>query len=103
MIYLDLKKAYDTLDRDQTLSLLQQYGVGNNICTIIQTVWNKDAMIPRQKQYFGQPFKEDCGVLQEDIISPTIFNIVVDAVIRECEIQLANYGQPIFQFLPMTK
>jgi Reverse transcriptase (RNA-dependent DNA polymerase) len=98
MIFLDIKKAYNTLDRDQTLSLLQQYAVGNNICTIIQTVWNKDTMIPCQWQYYGQRFKADSGVWQGDIISPTIFYIVVDAVICECEIQSAHYGQPIFQF-----
>jgi hypothetical protein len=42
-------------------------------------------------------------VLQGDIISLTIFNIVVDAVIRECEIQSANYNQTIFQFYANNK
>jgi Reverse transcriptase (RNA-dependent DNA polymerase) len=46
MLFLDIKKAYDTLDRDRTISLLRQYGVGDNICNIIQTVWSKDTMIP---------------------------------------------------------
>jgi hypothetical protein len=29
-VLLDLKKAYDTLDRDRTLLILERYGVGPN-------------------------------------------------------------------------
>jgi hypothetical protein len=31
MVFLDLKKAYDTLDRDRTLKILEGYGVGANV------------------------------------------------------------------------
>jgi Reverse transcriptase (RNA-dependent DNA polymerase) len=38
MLFLDIKKAYSTLDCDRTISLLQQYGVGDNIYNILQNV-----------------------------------------------------------------
>ena len=31
MIFLDLKKAYDTLNRPQAMRILEGYGVGRNI------------------------------------------------------------------------
>ena len=31
MIFMDLKKAYDTLDRNRTMKILKGYGVGENI------------------------------------------------------------------------
>ena len=42
-----------------------------------------DTMVPKQAGFYGQPFKASRGVRQGDIISPMIFNIVTDAVIRE--------------------
>jgi hypothetical protein len=30
MVFMDLKKAYDTLDRDRTMKILKGYGVGEN-------------------------------------------------------------------------
>jgi hypothetical protein len=38
-VFLDLTKAYDTLDHDHTLSILEAYGVGPHIRATIQTVW----------------------------------------------------------------
>jgi Reverse transcriptase (RNA-dependent DNA polymerase) len=84
-VFLDLKKAYDTLDRDRTLQILQGYEVGPNIRNIIAQTWAMDRMIPRQAGFYGEPFKTSRGVRQGDIMSPTVFNIVCDAVIRHCE------------------
>jgi hypothetical protein len=42
-------------------------------------------MIPKQAGFYGTPFTAHRGVRQGDIISPMIFNVVCDAVIRECE------------------
>ena len=82
MIFLDLKKAYDTLGRGQAIRVLQGYGVGANLLRLIQASWAGDTMIPRQAGYYGRPFKDNRGVRQRDILSPLIFNIMVDAVVR---------------------
>jgi hypothetical protein len=85
MVFLDLKKAYDTLDRKRTLDILKGYGAGINVRRIISQVWEGDTMVPKQAGYFGNAFKANRGVKQGDITSPMIFNIVEDAVIREYE------------------
>ena len=82
MVFIDLKKAYDTLDRHQALRILKAYGVGPNLIRIIQTVWEGDTLVPRQSGYYGRPLRARRGVRQGDIISPLIFNIMVDAVVR---------------------
>ena len=82
MVFIDLKKAYDTLDRKEAMRILEGYGVGPNLRRIILHIWNEDTMVPRQSGYFGRPFKAKRGVKQGDIISPLIFNIMVDAVVR---------------------
>ena len=39
-------------------------------------------MVARAGGYFGKGFKGGRGVTQGDPLSPTIFNVVVDAVVR---------------------
>ena len=84
-IFLDLTKAYDTLDRPRTVEILKAYGVGPNIIHIITQTWEMDRMIPKQAGCYGKEFETSRGVRQGDIMSPTVFNIVVDAVIKYCE------------------
>ena len=42
-------------------------------------------MVARAGGYYGEPFRRDIGVTQGDSIPPTIFNVVVDAVVRHWE------------------
>ena len=39
-------------------------------------------MVARVGSYYGKGFKGGRGVTQGDPLSPTIFNVVVDAVVR---------------------
>eukprot|EP00979_Chaetoceros_neogracilis_P016340 scaffold7755_cov149-Chaetoceros_neogracile.AAC.1 len=82
MIFLDLKKAYDTLNRPQAMRILEKYGVGPNVLRIISRIWEGDTMVPMQSGYYGRSFHAERGVKQGDILSPLIFNIMVDAVVR---------------------
>ena len=47
-------------------------------------MWDDDTIIPKQQKFYGEPFRAERGVRQGDIISPTIFNIVIDAIVRDC-------------------
>jgi hypothetical protein len=93
MVFLDLTKAYDTLDRNRTLAILKGYGIGERIQRIIQQIWHMDTMYPKQAGFFGKPFRANRGVRQGDIISPMIFNIIADAVIRHTEWTCLNEGK----------
>jgi len=52
VVFIDLKKAYDTLDRSQAMRILEGYGVGANIRWVIATIWEGDTMVPRQADLF---------------------------------------------------
>jgi len=93
-VFLDLKKAYDTLDRGRTLEILKGYGLGENILRIIAEVWEMDTMVPKQAGFYGKSFSASRGVRQGDILSPMIFNIIADAVIRDTEAR-ANIGRDL--------
>jgi uncharacterized protein (DUF433 family) len=97
-IFLDIKKAYDSVDRERILQLLQQYGVGPNICSIIEQIWTNDKLIPKQNKCFGKPIFAARGVQQGDIMSPTLFNIMIDAVIRDYEARARIDNKTTIQF-----
>ena len=81
-IFLDLKKAYDALDRKRTLAILEGYGVGPNVIQLLRNFWEQQQVVAKQSGFFGEAFPATRGVTQGDIVSPTLFNIVVDAVVR---------------------
>jgi len=91
-IFLDLQKAYDALDHDRMLDILEQYGVGPKAIRLLRRFWERQQVIAKQSGYHGDPFEATRGVTQGDVISPTIFNIVVDAVVRYWLLQVANNG-----------
>jgi hypothetical protein len=82
-IYIDLSKAYDTLDRKTTISILEYYGVGKRTLTLLEKFWQHHHVIPRASGYHGRCFQAHRGVTQGDIISPMIFNVVVDCMITK--------------------
>ena len=51
-------------------------------------------MVTKQASFFGKPFRATCGVHQGNIVSPIIFNIVCDAIIRAWEAQVNSSGGP---------
>ena len=80
---VDLKKAYYLLDRVRAMQILEGYGVGANIRHIISLIWQGDTLVPRQAGYYGKAlFKAKRGVHVGDVMSPTVFKIVVDVVVR---------------------
>ena len=80
--YIDLSKAYNALDRDLCLDILEEYGVGSRTLRILQTYWVRLQMEAKAGGHYGPAFQSYRGVTQGDPLSPTIFNVVVDAVIR---------------------
>ena len=72
MIFLDLYKAYDTLDRDRFLEILEGYGVVNQACQILQMYWGRMRKVARAGGYYGSAFQGFRGVTQGEPLSPTI-------------------------------
>ena len=82
VIFLDLTKENDALDRSRTLEILKGYGVGDRVRRLLATYWERMTMVARAGQYYGTGFKGERGVTQGDPLSPTVFNVVVDGVVR---------------------
>lgn len=82
VIFLDLSKAYDTLDRPRALDIFQRYGMGPNMLRLVRNFWDGQQVVARQSGFHGHVFEATRGTTQGSIVSPTLFNIVLDCVTR---------------------
>jgi hypothetical protein len=82
-VFLDLTKAYDTVDHDRAMDIFAGYGIGPNICRVISTYWELETIIPKSAKYFGTPFHPENGLRQGGPKVPTKFDLIIDSVIRE--------------------
>ena len=84
-ILLGLHKAYNALDRSGCLGVLEGFGVGPRSLCILQRYWARLNMVARVGGYYRAPLRGKRGVTQVDPLFPTIFNVVVDAVVCHWE------------------
>ena len=80
-IFLNVRKAYDSLDRGWCMENLRGYGMGQNTARLIAHHLDNLIFSPKAKRFLGTPLDMGRGVTQGYPASPMIFNIVVDAVV----------------------
>ena len=85
VIFMDLQKDYNALDRSRCLGILEGYGVGPRSLRLLQRYWENLNMVAQAGEYYVTPFCGKRGVTQGDPLSPTIFNVVVDTVVCHWE------------------
>ena len=82
---MELHKDCDALDRFRCMVILEGFGMGPRSLCLLQLYWEMSRMVARAGGYYGGPFRRERGVTQGDPLSPTIFNVVVDAVVSHWE------------------
>jgi hypothetical protein len=82
-IHLDLKKAYNALNQTRCLETLAGYGVGPNLLHLQKQFWGNAKMVCCSGGNFGESFSAGRGVTHGGPFSGLMFNVCVDAVVRE--------------------
>ena len=57
MIFLELNKAYDALDRSSCLGILEVYDMGPRYSGLLRLYWASLRMVMRAGGYYGSPFR----------------------------------------------
>ena len=53
LIFLDLRKAYGTVDRVLLILTFEGYGAGTRLCGLLDTFWSHQKVVPRQNGFHG--------------------------------------------------
>ena len=61
-VFLDLRKAYDSIDRERTPKILEAYGVGKNLLALIKAFWDAASTATPS--------------IQDGLFSPLLFNVL---------------------------
>ena len=82
-IFLDLRKAYDNVDRERLLEILEGYGVGPDVLGLFKFYWDYQRCVAKWGKYHRETFFPYCGATQDGVTFPTLFNVLVDTVVRK--------------------
>ena len=96
-IFLDLEKAYDQLWRGGVLEELKKAGISGQLFNYVRDFLQDRSFQVRVDDVLSDTYTQDNGVPQGSVISPTIFNLVLNRVTKSIsnrykQIDLGNYA-----------
>ncbi len=82
-VFLDLWKAFNAMDQERYILLLEGYSAGPWMIQLIRGYWRDAIMMCRAAGNCGAAFKAGHGVTQGGPLSTKLFTILVNAVVWE--------------------
>ena len=81
--YVDLEKVYDKVDREAMWRVLSMYGINGQLLKAVQSLYEKSEACVRVCREEGEWFEVGVGLRQGCVMSLWLFNLFMDAVMKE--------------------
>ena len=81
--FIDLEKMYDRVNREVLWQVLRMYVVGGKRLSGIKSMYVNSSACVRVKEGESELFRIDIGVTQACIMSPWLFHVYMDGVMKE--------------------
>ena len=82
LVFVDFKKAFDSVDRDTMFDILSLYGIPQKIIDAIKLLYTDTKASVQTPDGETDTFPILAGILQGDTLAPFLFILVVDYVMR---------------------
>ena len=79
---IDVAKAFDSVSHPTIMSTLRSYGIPTGLIRYINAVYTNSTTNIQTENWTSRPIKSSCGVKQGDPLSPIIFNMVIDRLLK---------------------
>ena len=91
--FMDLEKAYDTIDRLGMWQMLRVYGVGGKLLKAVQSFYVDSSACERVGNDVSEWFPVNVGSRQGCVMSPWLFNVYMDGVVREVNVRMLGAAE----------
>ena len=82
VVFVDFEKAFDSLHRASLWKILRHYGIPQKLVSIIQSLYENFECQVIHNNLLTEPFKVNTGVRQGCILSPMLFSMAIDWLMR---------------------
>ena len=93
IVFIDLENLYDSANREALWQVLGMYDVGGKLLIGIKSMYIDSSACVRVNGGESEWFRIDSGVRQGCIMSPWLFNIYMDRVIKEIKMGMGRRGE----------
>ena len=90
--FMDLEKAYDRVDREALWKVMGMYGVEGRLLRAVKSLYVNSRACVRVGNEMSEWFDVGVGVRQGCVMSPWLFNLYMDGVVREVEARAIESG-----------
>ena len=90
--FMDLEKAYDRIDRNAMWRVLRGYGVNGKLLRAVQCMYEGSEACVRVCREESEWFEVNVGLRQGCVMSPWLFNVYMDGVMKELRANVGEVG-----------
>jgi len=80
-LFIDLKKAHDSIEREKLYSILTRFGIPKKLVQLVKMCLNDPICRVRIGNNMSDSFKIRNGLKQSDALSPLLFNFALEYAI----------------------
>ena len=92
LAFMDLEKAYDRVDRSAMWQVMRIYGIGGKVLRSIMSFYDEGKACVRVGGVVSDSFEVTVGLRQGCVMSPWMFNLYMDGVVREVNARVNGMG-----------
>ncbi len=93
---MDLEKAYDRVDWLALWDLLKIYGVGGKVLSAIKSFYEEASAYVKISGETSEYFEIKVDLRQGCVMSPWLFNVYIDGVMREVKGKVGEVGVRVY-------
>ncbi|XP_037872901.1 LINE-1 retrotransposable element ORF2 protein [Bombyx mori] len=82
LCFIDYAKAFDCINWKKMFDVMQEMGIPDHLVSLVQTLYMDGITRVRMNNEFFHPFKPERGVRQGCILSPQLFNLIGEHIMR---------------------